>query len=42
LYNSDEAQGRVLVMGRGDIPFYKKAMLAQKAGAIALIIVDTA
>ncbi|XP_034668733.1 ER degradation-enhancing alpha-mannosidase-like protein 3 isoform X2 [Drosophila subobscura] len=37
---ADDARGKVLVAERGDCTFVSKARLAQKAGAVALIVCD--
>ncbi|XP_022220191.1 ER degradation-enhancing alpha-mannosidase-like protein 3 isoform X2 [Drosophila obscura] len=38
--DGDDARGKVLVAERGDCTFVSKARLAQKAGAVALIVCD--
>jgi len=40
LENADEAKGKILVAERGDCTFVSKARLAQKVGAVALIVCD--
>jgi hypothetical protein len=38
---SDDAKGKIAVVNRGEATFTQKALNAQKAGAIALIVVNT-